>query len=292
MKSRTDRALAAEVQGYEERRHAMVRRAILLGFVVSKDPRLVVRRNEVFLHVAEDLSEIIRPSLMAEVEGAIRDMGAVSINIGQRWLYRGVRRADMSETDAIASSRALRRSLRRSGTKPRRAPVGAVGGAPRKSQAEYEAILAAEGMPAEPYLLDGRGKPRVVSNRSVSKRKADAVALNQGPDSHARDPSAREDIYRARQTKIERILDAVEEDRAVIKLTAEGLSIRQIEARLGIHRSSVERALERAKRTYEAVDKRQKRRDKAPKGEADTVEDGRPKPRSVPPPAQSGGRAR
>lgn len=267
-----DELVQEVIEKEREVRRGRVKRALLLGFVVEREParaaRFVVRRADVYAHVARELGEpIVRPSLMAEVADVAEELGAVEIMKGNRALYRGLRRAGASEAEAESESRRCRRrangvSRGRGGRRGRGRPT---------DPAAWETLLAAEGMPREVKALSGKGRLREVANRAL-REMGDRPSPEPPPET-----SARAEINAAAQARAESLLEAIEEERAILRLTVEGLSIRQVAARLDMHRASVHRVLLRVRARVE--------RDIAPEDEADPVEHGPPEDRSVNDPA-------
>lgn len=216
-------AIAREVAAEEQRRAArdrIIERAVRLGFVIDRDARFVVRRTEVYAFVASEIGEEPdRPALMAAVNDAVLRLGGRAVEVGNRRLYRGVRRAGQDEVEAARESVKVRAEATH-----RDRGKGGKGGN-RLTEMSYEEQLAAEGMPAELPAIRGRAAEGVSADGA----------------------SARSLIAAARMSEVEAALDRADFDRAVLRLTADGLSVRQAAQRLGVHRSRVERCLKRTR---------------------------------------------
>ena len=251
-------ALRAE----EERRDRFasdVRAAVLAVYAVGGDTSTIVRRSEVQQVVADALElPVLSPQLRAEINEIVQGLGARPTLLGGQKFFTSMRRHDVALADARRASTDLRRRYCRA--KPKRAGArgahGAKGLEPGRLAAEWEARLAAEGMPAELALI-----PRTRRSTRREAINADRDAGKPFEESHARfeapalvttgagvhrQPSAiRADFVAAEQDEVAGLLEQVEEERQVLRLRAEGLSLRKIGVRMGIDKMEVSRVLER-----------------------------------------------
>ena len=215
------RLLEAEASRREEFRQAL-RRAILAGYVVdaadAEGPgRYCVRRLEVYRTVAEQLRiRLVTAPFANQVVAAAAAMGAIPVRVGRRRLFRGMHRRELCPAQAAAESTAMRAAFT---ARPghRAAPYNGNGtrgtrGTGGKASADYSALLAAEGMPAE----------------------LEAVGLVD---------RARASINGLRIAKATDAFWEVDRLHAILRLYMDGCSIRDIVERTGLSRKVVHNRL-------------------------------------------------
>jgi hypothetical protein len=94
-------------------RREKVREALGAAYETAPGPAYCVRRLEVVEHVARTLNiRVLNNTVHADAERAARALGWVPIKNGNRRLFRGVKRRDHDEQEALAVSRANRRDAR------------------------------------------------------------------------------------------------------------------------------------------------------------------------------------
>lgn len=210
----------------EERRDLEIRRIreiVRTIYAVGGDTKLCVRRSEVYAQVAEALGvRVQRPEWLRLVRATVIGMGADVAAAAGVGLFVGMRRHGVPVSRAREQSTELRRSATGRVRRVRRV---------MDVRQDYASRLKEEGMPPELERLGG----------------GNVEALNP-----AQADTARAEIYDARQSKVEEALLQLDRMRRVLALTAEGMSINEVAAATGMHRSSVDRLLRRARRDIPA----------------------------------------
>lgn len=218
-------------------------RAVSAVYAVGGDTAFVVSRLDVYRTVQEALGEkILRPDLIAEVRAVVVDMGGAEIVVGNYRLFAAMRRHDRSQKDALADSAALRKKKAPSN---RVKGVNPVNG---ETSREWEKRLAAEGMPAELAPIK-RSRRRAAGARfEQDSAQFETPALVTGGSGVHRQPRTSVSVFRGgAASAAEDALAAMDEERAILRLKAEGLSLRVIGARLRLDKMRVKRTLDRIK---------------------------------------------
>jgi hypothetical protein len=244
------RELAEATEARRDRFTAGVRDSVRAAYAVGGATDVSVLRSEVHAHVADALELRLSPGLRAELSEIVSGMGAVPIQVGNQPLFAAVRLHSVPLAEARRRSVALKRRLR----------WGATGegaeGAESWGASDFEAALAREGMPAEIAPI-----PRPRRSGSPGAIQADAASGKVYEMDHARferpamvsvgrvhrQPAtwSRAAAVEAERAEVAELLEEVEQERAVLRLRFEGLSIRSIAVRLGLDRNHVDRALRR-----------------------------------------------
>lgn len=197
----------------EESKRDAVRRAVVTDFDISGDMRYCVRRADIHASVRRHLElPLLSSSLAREINMVCAHLGGVLIANGNRRLIRGARRKGMPDAIALQQAREMTTRHGRPVIKQTRAEYLKVVGSGNSGNSgnpvetvDYEKLLAGEGMSAEPH-----------SARMVDPLKAE--------------------ITGARLDKAHLVAE-------VMRLSAEGKSIRDIAGALGVDRNKVHRWL-------------------------------------------------
>jgi len=162
---------AALIRAEEARRSALrdgIKRAVLGTFEIDREDarhagRFAVRRAAVYRVVADELAiPMVNPALCLEVTSVVLSMGAVKAKVGNRRLFRGVRRID--ECKAASAQRAVDMRRRNRG----------IGGKEGGSTRPYMDILETEGMPEELPAVGMIDEARLTLNSARIARATDA----------------------------------------------------------------------------------------------------------------------
>ena len=246
------KALRAE----EERRDqfaADVRRAVEFIYAVGGTTEVIVFRSEVHKAVATalELPANMSPQLRSYINQIVVGMGARLIQLGGQKFFSSMRRRDMDLAMARRTSTDLRRRYCRPAKTKTRGATG-IHGAERDLKAvaaEWEARLTSEGMPAElPAIPRPRVAPRDGQRFEQDAGRFEAPTLvTTGGGVHRQPSTRRADFVQAEQDEVGSLLSEIEEERQVLKLRAEGLSLRDIGLRMGEDKMYIDRVLKRIK---------------------------------------------
>jgi len=182
-----------------------VRRAIGASYEVTRHRDHVVRRRDVYEAVREAFDEpVLREDMRRRVFELVVDQGAWAIRVSQRRLFVGVRRHGVAEGEFLAEAKRLRT---RDGNSGKTGKTGKP-----MTPGDANSLLEREGMPAElmSVLLEDRARAEI--NRAYFGDLQDAFWM-------------------------------LDRERAIARMACEGLSIRDVAARLNIDRNEVQRTL-------------------------------------------------
>lgn len=206
----------ADAFAVAETRRDTIRQAVLSEFDICGDMRYTVRRDGIHKTVQRVCGlPFVAPHVAREINMLCAQLGGMAISVSNRKLIRGVRRRGVPDDVALRQSRELvtRNGDDVTGGKKspyQRQPVNHVRDVNhvnhvRDSKINYEKILASEGMPIE------------LSTTRVTD-------------------TTKQEINSARMAK-------ASQTREIMRLYAEGKSIRKVATALGIDRNVVHKVL-------------------------------------------------
>lgn len=267
---RVSQALAAEEsrrleqQRQQDQEVERIRAAISAVFVVGGDTKFLTLAGDVHAVVQEALElRLVRPAMLRLVREVVEGMGAVPVGIGGRPCFGAVRRHDVPVPEAKRASTELRKRLTlRASSKAKKGRglrsrdgehgVGGAHGAggahhQNSDKAHWDAVLAAEGMPAElPQIPRGGSLEAVGRGSAARKRSQDAWFGRVSDGVHRQPATVRGEIIAGAHERTADLLAAAELEVKVLRLRAEGLSLRKIGIRLNADKMTISRILKRA----------------------------------------------
>jgi hypothetical protein len=220
-------------------------RSISAVYAVGGDTQFCVPRLSVYKVVQDALGErTLRPDLIAEVRAVAMDMGAVEICVGNRKLFAAVREHAIPPAQARAETIAMKR--RAIGRDKPGSNDGTGGKAvPSETADAWERLLASEGMPAEIAPIKRAKHSKGGSDAELDKAMG-SINLVTTLSGVQRQPRTTTASMRASATEaVADLLGAMDEERQILRLKAEGLSLRVIGARLRMDKMAVSRAIKR-----------------------------------------------